>query len=204
MRNISFDNPLLLLLIIPAILLIVIPFILAFGKTNKNRNSTASFILHLLIIICVILAAAAPAIITVITKTQIIVLADVSHSSSRNLEEIDAYIKEMQGELPTNSQMGVVTFGKNQRITTPIGGEFVSVRGSGVDDSETNISDALTYAATLFDDSAIKRIVLITDGKETDTNGKGKLIATIETLYDANVHPQPETAQQFSAAPHRA
>lgn len=188
MRNINLDNPYLLLLIIPAVLFIVLPFVLAFGKTNKNKHSTTSFILHLLIVACVVLAVATPSIITVMTKTQVYVLADVSHSSSRNLETIDGYIREVEANLPTNSQMGVITFGKNQKVTTPMGGTFVSVRGSGVDDSETNISAALEYVSTLFEEDAIKRIVLITDGKETDPDGKGKLITTIENLYSQDIH----------------
>ena len=42
MKNISFDNPQWLWVLIPLILLIVIPFIIAIRKENKSKSTTAS------------------------------------------------------------------------------------------------------------------------------------------------------------------
>lgn len=188
MRNISFSNPLWLLAIIPLAILVILPYLLAIRKENRSKSATVSIILHILIILCVIFGVAGTIVTTVMTETSVYVVADVSYSANRNLDRVDGYIRDLSGNLPDRSKMGVVAFGKDQKLITDLGGEFLSVKDSGVDDSATNIADALDYTAGLFEESVIKRIVLITDGKETDTGATQKLIATIENLYNKGVY----------------
>ena len=163
MRNISFDNPYLLLIFIPLLLLIVIPFVIAIRKENISKSAVASLVLHIVIAICVTLALAGITYTTVMTETHVWVVADVSYSANRNLDTVDSYIKELEGKLPKNSKMGVICFGKNYETITELGEPIVSVKDSGVDDSATDISSALEYASTLFGNEAVNRIVLITD-----------------------------------------
>ena len=111
MKNISFDNPYLLLLIIPLLLAIIIPIIIAIRKENRHKSVFISLALHIIISVCVILALAGMIHTTVMTETQVIVVADVSYSSDRNLDKVDAYIQEIQEKLPKNSKMAVVVFG---------------------------------------------------------------------------------------------
>ena len=59
MRNISFDNPLWLLIAIPLFAAVLVPFFLAIRKDNKSKSVIASLVLHLVIVVCVALAAAA-------------------------------------------------------------------------------------------------------------------------------------------------
>lgn len=183
MTSISFDNPLYLLIFIPLILLIIIPYVIAVRKSNRDKNTVASFVIHIAIALFVSLAVGGAAITTVITKTEVYVLADVSASSEKNLDKIDGYVNDLRGNLPVGGSLGVITFGKDYKLHTPLGEEFSSVVGSGVDDSATDIVSALEYAGTLFSDSVIKRIVLITDGKETNPDSAGELVRVIESLY---------------------
>ncbi len=188
MKNISFDNPYLLLVFIPLLIAILVPFILAFRKGYKGKGVITSLILHILIAACVSLAAANPTRTTVITQTDVFVLADVSYSANGNLDVIDGYIDEIEGNLPKNSRIGLVCFGKDYQLVSPLGESVVSVKEANVDDSATNISSALEYTASLFSTDSIKRIVLITDGKETDSKGTGELIAAIEGLYAQQIY----------------
>ena len=188
MRNISFDNPWLLLLAIPLLAAVIIPYCIAIRKDNKNAHTVTSLILHLLIVALVVPALAGMASVTVMTRTEVYVVADVSYSANRNLDLIDSYIAELQTKLPDNSTIGLVCFGKDVKTVVPAGQEALpSVKDSGVDDSATDIASALEYTATLFSDDAIKRVVLITDGKQTDSHATGELISAVEHLYAENI-----------------
>lgn len=188
MRNISFDNPWLLLLAIPLIAAVVVPYCIAIRKDNKNGHTVASLILHLLIIALVVPALAGMASVTVMTKTEVYVVADVSYSANRNLDLVDAYITELQGKLPENSTVGLVCFGKDVICVRKAGeGTLPSVKDTAVDDRATDIAGALEYTATLFSDGVIKRIVLLTDGKQTDADGTSALISAVEHLYADNI-----------------
>ena len=188
MKNISFDNPYLLLVFIPLLIAILVPFILAFRKGHKGKGVIASLILHILIAACACVAAANPSHTRVITQTEVIVVADASYSANGNFDVMDGYIDEIGEKLPKNARLGLVCFGRDYKLATPLGGEIVSVATVDVDDSATDISSALDYASTLFGQDSIKRIVLITDGKETNSDATAKLVASIERLYAQNIY----------------
>jgi len=189
MKNISFDNPYLLLVFIPLLLCIIIPIIIAIRKENRHRSVFISTALHILICLCATLALAGMIYTTVMTETQVVVVADVSYSANRNLDVVDGYITEIRGKLPKNSKMAVVVFGKDAKLLSDFGEETVpSVKGSGVDDSATDISGALTFATELFGEGVIKRMILISDGKETHADAAGKLISTVETVYANDIY----------------
>lgn len=187
MKNISFDNPHLLLLIIPLLLLLLIPFFITRSKDNRTLGWGISLGLHILLSVLVTLAAAGIMSESVVTKTTVYVLADVSYSSERNLDEIDGYIEEISESLPENSKLGVVCFGKNVVMLTPAGRRITSVSEAEVDDSATNLVGALKYTGGLFDGGSIKRIVLITDGNDTVNNSAGDIASTVEQLVESGV-----------------
>jgi Mg-chelatase subunit ChlD len=180
MRNISFDNPYWLLLAIPLMAALLIPYFISVSKDNRSKGWVASLIIHVFIIISVALSAAGMVHTTVMTRTKIYVLADVSYSSNRNFDEIDEYIRQIEKNLPKKSMMGVICFGKDVEILTSAGSEIKSVKETKVDDSGTNIAKALDYTATLFGEGEIKRIVLITDG--FDTTSDGSVASAVERL----------------------
>lgn len=188
MRNISFDNPWLLLLAIPLLAAVIVPYCIAIRKDNKNGHTITSLILHILIIALVIPALAGMASVTVMTRTEVYVVADVSYSANRNLDLIDSYIAELQGKLPDNSTVGLVCFGKSPVLVREAGEEpLPGVKDAQVDDSATDIAGALEYTSGLFSEGVIKRIVLITDGKQTDSDATGALISAVEHLYAENI-----------------
>ncbi|MBQ8546462.1 MAG: VWA domain-containing protein [Clostridia bacterium] len=187
MKNVSFDNPYLLLLAIPLLLLIIIPFAIAIRKENRSKSAVASFIIHIAIVVLVSLAAAGTMITTILTETTVYVVADVSYSSNRNLNAVDHYINELKSDLPKNTKLGVVCFGENAEVLYEPGEAPKSVKESNVIDSSTNIVNALSFTKELFKDDTIKKVVLITDGKDTDTSARGKLVAEVEALEQKNI-----------------
>ena len=180
MRNISFDNPYWLLLAIPLLAALIIPYVISVSKDNRSKGWIASFVIHIVIILSITLSAAGLVHTTVMTRTKVYVVCDVSYSSNRNLDQIDAYIQQIQKSLPSKSMMGVVCFGKDVEILSSAGSEIKSVKESNVDDSGTDIAKALDYTASLFGEGEIKRIVLITDG--FSTAAEGSTAAAVERL----------------------
>lgn len=187
MKSINFDNPYLLLLIIPFVLLLLAPYFLAFKRRRKAKSVVISLVIHLVIAVLIPFALAGTTFKAVITETNVFVVADVSYSAEKNLDTVDEYIGAVKENLPRNSKMGLVCFGKDRQLVSGMGEKLVSVKEATVDDSATDIVGALEYTATLFEEDVIKRIVLITDGKDTDTAATGKLITAIENLYAQNI-----------------
>ena len=187
MKNISFDNPYLLLIAIPVILAILIPYFIVKNKDNRSITWLISAVIHVAFTALVILAVAGLSRTTMLTETSIYVVADVSHSSERNLDKIDEYIAEINESLPEKTKLGVVCFGKDCIITTSLGRRIVSVKDSGVDDSATNIAKALTFTEGLFTGDSLKRIILITDGNDTINENVGTIASTVERLTENGV-----------------
>lgn len=188
MSSISFDNVYLLLIAIPLLAALCVPFFIAIKKENRNGHNIASMVLHVLMAVIIAFAAAGTQIVTVITQTNVYVLADVSYSANKNLDTVDGYIQELSKNLPKNSKMGVICFGKDCEKLTELGGKLKSVKTSEVDDSETNIAEALVYAGGLFKDNVIKRIVVITDGRQTYSGDSNELKRTVSELQGQGIH----------------
>ena len=188
MKNISFDNPLALLLIVPLAALILVPYFISIKKDNKSVGTRVSLVLHILIAMAVVLAASGVKKTVTVTKTQVMVVADVSYSASKNTALIDEYIERVYAALPDNSELGVVCFGKNYVINTPFGEEINSVAGAEVDQSSTDIAKALKYAASTFSDNTNKRIVLITDGKDSGVvDNAGELVLAVNSVISQGI-----------------
>lgn len=187
MNSINFDNVWLLFIAIPIIAVVAVPFALAVRSDNRNGHNIASLVIHLVMAALISFAAAGTSIVTVVTQTEVYVLADISYSAQKNLDTVDGYIRNLRGNLPRNSKMGIIGFGKDYELLTELGGEIVSVKTSTVDQTETNISEALEYAGTLFGEDVIKRIVVITDGKQSDTRDSNSLRRTVDALAAVGV-----------------
>lgn len=188
MINISFDRAYLLLIAIPLLAVLIIPFAIAIRKENRSKSVILSLVLHLVIAALITFAAAGTEVTAVITETHVYVLADVSYSANRNLDQVDKYVRSVEDALPDNSKMGVIAFGKDSKLVTPLDGKIKTVQNSGVDESATDIRGALNYAASLFEDGVIRRIVLITDGKQTYGDSSEGLVGTIEQLYQEGIY----------------
>ena len=189
MKNISFDNPWLLLLAIPLVLVIVIPYFISVNKDNKTIGWKISLGIHIVIIALASLAIAGLMSTSVLTETTVYVVADVSYSSDKNLDEIDERIAEIRDSLPENSTLGVICFGKDSVVLTPAGRTLRSVSEANVDNTGTDIASALDYAGKRLEENpdTIKRIVLITDGNDTVNKSASAIASVVDRLTDDGV-----------------
>lgn len=187
MINISFDNVYILFILLPLLALVIVPFCIAIRKDNRSVSVVTSLILHVVMVLLIGLAAAGTTLTAVMTETEVYVVADVSYSANKNLSEVDKYIREVKKELPRNSKLGVVCFAKDYVLHTELGKKFDTVTNAEVDDGATDIQGALEYTSTLYSEGVIKKLVLITDGKDSREDAASVLINEIERLYAQNI-----------------
>ncbi len=187
MSSINFDNVWLLLIAVPILALLAIPFFVAVRKENKTWHNVTSSVLHVLIAFLVAFSAAGTSIETVVTKTKVYVLADVSYSANKNLDKIDEYIGNLSENLPQNTQLGVVCFGKDYEVLSVAGTPIRSVKEANVDDSGTDIVSAMNYVKNIYGNDVIKRLVVITDGKQSDESDPSALRSAVNELNAADI-----------------
>ncbi len=168
MNNVKFDNIQFLYLIIPFTLLVLIPFFIVVKKNRFKLYNLFSLLLHM--VICVLLSLSIAGFKTEEIKhdTMIYFVVDASNSSERTFQEMDKYIHDFNEKVSVSSKIGIVAFGKDSEELVQPGQPLKSVTMANIDNSATNMQDALLYTASLFDESYKKRIILLSDGKETD------------------------------------
>lgn len=183
MSNVKFDNIQLLYLFIPLFLLVVVPFFFIIKKNKFKFRNLLSLFLHILI--CALLSLSVAGIKTEEVKheTMIYFLVDVSNSSNRTIQDMDQYIHDFNEKISASSEVGIVVFGKNSEELVKPGQSIKSIATTEIDKSATNIQEALLYTSSLFDESYKKRIIVLSDGKETD----GDVLSIADQVIDKNI-----------------
>ena len=182
MKNlqIQFAYPWLLLLIIPAVLLTLLPYFRLNKRYRRTRNRICSIVLHLTVMLLSIATLAGMVFTYQIPNEQneIIILVDKSDSEEVSQERRDEFVKSIIDEGNFDDfNIGIVTFGFDQRYVLPLTKDLDDAYTTYVsaelpDISATNVASALTYAKTLFSNPETGKIILVTDGKETDEEAK--------------------------------
>ena len=128
---------------------------------------------------------------------EVILLVDVSDSGDADMglkKQKDEFIETVIEDSDKNLNLGIVTFGFDQVYAVELSkqkdGMFEQYqRAKRPDQSATDVASALEYASSLFTrDTAgnllgSARIVLISDGKETDN----KALSVIKSIASTNV-----------------
>lgn len=173
---IHFTYPWLLLLIIPCIGIALIPFFRIEKKYRYTRNRVCSVVLHCIImLIAVIVLAGINFTYTVANnKNEIILLVDMSDSEEEAQDRRDEFVETVLHDgRYDNFKIGVVTFGFTQEYAVPLTTDVKNIYSQYLaselpDTSATDIAAALTFTKDLFENPETGKIVLVTDGIETD------------------------------------
>ena len=174
--RISFSNPWFFLLLIPAVILTLIPYFRMKKRYRRTRNRIAAIVLHLTVMLLTVAVLAGTSLEYDLPnkENEVILLVDTSDSSDLNAKQKqDEFVKSVIDYCNSKFKLGVVTFGFDQVYAAELTyntSEIYSLylQSEMPDNSATNISAALTYASTLFESPKSARIVLISDGIETD------------------------------------
>ena len=171
------QSPLWLLLLIPAIVLPLIIYFCSAKKYRRTRNRIISLVLHSLIMLLAVFLLAGMSFAYQVPNTdnEIILLVDASNSTETTQERKDEFVlSAIEGKSPA-MKMGIITFGCNQVYAAPLTYEADGLYNAYVgaelpDDSATDFESALLYASRQFENPGSAKIVLISDGEETDGN----------------------------------
>ncbi len=174
----SFSNPWLLLLIIPAIALVLLPHFRLSKKYRRNRNRITTIVLQLIVMILSVTVLSGMTVHSEHNNTgnQVLLLVDMSDTEEQSAENRDSFVRAVLDAGKNDKfNVGIVTFGFDQRYVAEFSTDADKVfeeymRADKPDTSATDIAAALSYAKDLFTGDGTSKIVLITDGKETDEN----------------------------------
>ncbi|MBE6700101.1 MAG: VWA domain-containing protein [Ruminococcaceae bacterium] len=186
--KIAFERPWLLLLLIPALFFGVLPYFRSPKKYRRTRNRITSVVLHCTALALGILVLAG------ITfqydlpnkEHEVILLVDKSDSNEKSDSLKDEFVAEVLRNTKSSFKVGVVTFGYDQVYAAALNTNANAVyqeylRSPSPDTSGTDFEAALKYAASLFTKPESARIVILSDGVETDGNANAVIRSLAST-----------------------
>ena len=174
--QLNFTHPWLLLLIIPALILTLIPYFRVTKKYRRTRNRVLSIIFHSLAMFLAVNLLAGTTLSYELpnTENEVILLVDVSESNDENADAKNEFVETVINVCGKDFKVGVVKFGFDQKYVAELSYNTEAVFQSYMssenpDTSATDIASALKYASGLFTNKNAAKIVLISDGIETDS-----------------------------------
>ncbi len=179
--SIQFAYPWLLLLLIPAAVLTVLPYFLLSKRYRRTRNRIISMIMHGLVMLLAILALSGITFHYSIhnDENEVLLLVDVSDTEDYCSDRRDRFVEQVVQESSYDGyNIGIVTFGFDQRYVVPFTSDPDRLLNDYYattdypDTTATDIAAALRYGASLFHYPESAKIILITDGKQTDENAR--------------------------------
>ena len=177
--SVNFTNAWWLLLLIPAFALTLISYFKLNKRYRYTRNRIVSIVMHLVVMVLSIALLAGMTIeyFKPNTDVEVVLLVDTSYTLDDSEDEVDDFIKDVVDSCNSQYKLGVVKFGYDQVYAVQLTNDMTAVysgylTSQNPDTTATDISSALTYAASLFEHPDSARIVLISDALETDSEAK--------------------------------
>lgn len=175
--QIHFTNPWLLLLLIPAFGLVLLPYFRLSKRYRRTRNRICSVILHITVSVFAVMVLSGlyftydkpnP-------ENELIILVDESYSNSADAESKGEFIKDVIRESGTGFKVGVVSFGYDQVYAVPLTDKTDGIyeqylKADKPRTDATDVASALEFARGKFTSPSSGKILLISDGLETDGN----------------------------------
>jgi Ca-activated chloride channel homolog len=177
-----FDRPALLWLLV-LVPVAATPGILAM-RSGLRWAGAASATLRALCVLALVAMLAGLRIPGHIAAQSVAVVAVMDESGSVSPDQQDwmrGQIERLKSAMAPTDHLGVVGFGRDARLLAPLTDpRLLSHFGDGADGGATNIASALTAAESLFAPEADKRIVLLSDGNETEDSAMSEVPAMLE------------------------
>ncbi len=173
--SLSFTHPWFLLLLIPALVFSLWPHFRTNKKYRRNRNRIVSLVSHTLALVLAILLLAGLTFDYEIPneKNELLLLVDVTESNEKSRDEKDEFVRSIIAAADKGFKVGVIKFGFDQVDAAELSTDFDKVfteylSAKDPDTSATNVEAALRHAKEKLTNPATGKIVVISDGIETD------------------------------------
>ena len=148
--------------------------IAGFSGLSPKRNMVSLFIrLSLVGIVIVILAD--PRAVRTRDVLSVVYAIDVSDSiGDRSVDRAQEFVARTAAERPEQDEAGLIVFGRNAAVELPPRESFPfeNVFNSRIDRDATNLEESLSLAAAMLPEQNRGRIVLVSDGTQTEGNVK--------------------------------
>jgi Ca-activated chloride channel homolog len=188
-----FERPIVLWLLL-ASPLVAAPGVLAVARRTKVLAGAISAFLRLatFIVLVLMLAGLHIPVRAAARRTAMVIAADQSLSIAPDQTAwIRQRIAEIRHHLSTRDRLAVIGFGRDAALLAPLQDPRMPVHNvASVDPDATDLAGALTTALGIFPDTEEKRLVLLTDGNETE----GQVLDELPAMTQAGV-------RIFTAAP---
>ena len=183
-------SPWLMLLIPAAVALTLIPYFRLAKRYRRTRNRIISITMHLIVsVLCIsVLAGMQFVYETPNNDNEMVVIVDMSDSTSDFDKSRDDFLDELVSDsVLYNCKVGLVAFGFNQKVISGLTTDISSLKSdyntfkeniSDLDTDATNIAAAFRTAGNMIKNPGSGKIVLISDGVQTDENA----LSVIRTL----------------------
>lgn len=170
------------ILIIISILIIILEFIIFVRKMNYRH--AFYFITRCVLVLILILALIDVRVPVISGRISTVFVVDMSASNEKNASEMETFLSEQLRDLPKRSRYGIVVFGRDAAIDQFMVDEnmFIGLNAK-VDRSATDYEDAIKRAVSMMPEGTNKRIVILTDGKET----RGDISSTASMIVSDDI-----------------
>ena len=167
---IQFEHPVMLL-----VLLLIVPVVLLarMGSAGQGRGKLiGSVVVRTILILLLAVSLARPSVVDRGESVTLMVVADVSRSIPRELQRESGRFLERVADAKRNEEdrIGVVTVAEESEIRqTPDMNAVIQLDHAG-DLAATDLASAMRTAISLLPTDTANRILLVSDGNETEAN----------------------------------
>jgi len=166
-------NPWYALIAIP---LVVITIAFFFRIPKQKRLWTKNLIslgLHFIIAATLTLTFIDIQYLHTTKETELIIMADCSDSEEDSQEKIDEIIDDVYAHADGATKICVVAYAKTAEKITDFGAKYNDgiqniFKSDKFDRTSTNFENALKYVNTLYSQETVRRLMIVSDGVETD------------------------------------
>lgn len=152
------------------------------------------------VLLCVLLALLGVSLKKGSSQTATVFVVDLSNSNAEHLERMEQYLQETVGKMPAGNVYGIVTFGKDTLVEqfltdgTHYGGLMTLPEKAA-----TNFEDAVSKALTLLSGDYRKRLVVLTDAKETrgDIQNMAQALTASQAEFLTLLYENEETPDAY-------
>ncbi|WP_051273530.1 VWA domain-containing protein [Desulfotruncus alcoholivorax] len=161
-----------------------LPWLQMPGPESHKQRERRRLYTRLLLLFLLIAALTGPGFVSTINRQAVVFALDVSDSVGSAVGKGEQWIREALGKKPAGTVAGVISFGRQALVEEPPGEQPSFYRAATDPGPESSvIGEALRFSRSILPRDARRRVVLVTDGRDTG----GDAVAAARSLHAEGV-----------------